>query len=80
MKQYSVMIKPSSALCNMRCAYCFYADEAAVRETPRHGIMTETVARAILEKFSTADADRYAFVFQGGEPTLAGFFVLDFIS
>lgn len=72
MKRYSVMIKPSSALCNMRCGYCFYADEAALRSEARRGIMSEAVSRAILEKFRAAGGDSYAFVFQGGEPTLAG--------
>ena len=29
MPPVTVMIKPASGLCNMRCRYCFYADEAA---------------------------------------------------
>lgn len=30
----NLLIKPASSLCNMRCRYCFYADEAANRELP----------------------------------------------
>lgn len=75
MKQYSIMIKPGSALCNMRCRYCFYEDESSLRETASYGIMPQSTARRILEAFREQRGDRYAFVFQGGEPTLAG---LDF--
>lgn len=75
MKQYSLMIKPASSSCNMRCGYCFYADESCSRETANYGMMDEETVRCILEKFRDCGADSYAFAFQGGEPTLAG---LDF--
>ena len=29
MPPISVLIKPSSGLCNMKCDYCFYCDETA---------------------------------------------------
>ena len=32
MKQYNVMLKPASSLCNLRCRYCFYCDVADLRE------------------------------------------------
>lgn len=35
MPYINLLIKPASSLCNMRCRYCFYADEAANRELPR---------------------------------------------
>lgn len=34
MPYINLLIKPASSLCNMRCRYCFYADEAANRELP----------------------------------------------
>ena len=77
MKQLQFLIKPASSLCNMRCRYCFYADEAASRETPSAGVMAPALRDALLDAaFEAADpgAD-IAFSFQGGEPTLAG---LDF--
>ena len=33
MRSLHLMIKPASGLCNMRCHYCFYADETSKRET-----------------------------------------------
>ena len=31
MPPISLLIKPASGSCNMRCRYCFYADEGANR-------------------------------------------------
>ena len=28
MPPLSILLKPASSGCNLRCAYCFYADEA----------------------------------------------------
>ena len=36
----SVMLKPASGNCNLRCEYCFYHDLAATRQTENKGYMT----------------------------------------
>ena len=79
MKNYNVMIKPASSLCNMRCKYCFYADVAEAREVCSFGIMTDEVMASSIENIRrcVGEGDRVNFVFQGGEPTLAG---VDFIT
>lgn len=75
MPQIHVMIKPASGLCNMRCKYCFYADEMSKRSQASHGIMSlETLECVIRETFRYAEGE-CTIAFQGGEPTLAG---LDF--
>ncbi len=72
MPQMSVMIKPASGLCNMRCSYCFYADEMEKRGQSSFGIMSaETLECVIREIFSYAE-NQCTIAFQGGEPTLAG--------
>lgn len=74
MKTLNVMLKPASSLCNMRCRYCFYADEAARRATPSFGIMTAETAETLVRRVSEmlAPGDHVQYIFQGGEPTLAG--------
>lgn len=74
MKQHSVMIKPASSLCNMRCSYCFYHDVAANREIPSYGIMSKEICKAVIENIfsSLEEGDSVTIAFQGGEPTLAG--------
>lgn len=74
MKTVSVMLKPASSLCNLRCRYCFYADVAEHRQQASLGIMQEETADAILDRIALdiSPGDRIQFIFQGGEPTLAG--------
>lgn len=73
----SLLIKPASSLCNMRCRYCFYTDEAAHRMQASCGLMSmETASRLIRSALDEVDPRGViTFAFQGGEPTLAG---LDF--
>ena len=74
MKQLSIMLKPASSLCNLRCRYCFYADITDLREVRSYGVMPPEKMREMLEKLEAqlAPGDRLTFAFQGGEPTLAG--------
>ena len=75
MRDINVLIKPASGACNLRCRYCFYADEAANREGANYGMMSaDTIERVIERAFEAADRS-ITFGFQGGEPTLCG---LDF--
>lgn len=68
------MIKPVSSACNMRCKYCFYADEASRRSVPSFGRMTEETSDAVLAHLfaDLEPGDHLTVAFQGGEPTLAG--------
>lgn len=69
----SIMIKPASSLCNMRCKYCFYHDVASKREAYGFGFMDGRTAEILITKaFDYAGGGNVYFTFQGGEPTLAG--------
>ena len=41
MPNLSLLIKPVSGACNLRCRYCFYLDESARRQTSCFGTMSE---------------------------------------
>ncbi len=72
MPPISILLKPASGLCNLRCTYCFYADEMRNRSQPSYGIMSlETLENVVRETLSCAEGE-CTFAFQGGEPTLAG--------
>lgn len=77
MKNISIMLKPASSLCNMRCQYCFYADETKMRQVRSYGLMSNETLEKILRNIrsSLQPGDQINFAFQGGEPMLAG---LDF--
>lgn len=74
MQYFSALVKPASSLCNMRCAYCFYHDVAENRETASYGVMKEETARRLVEEIAAfvKSPAQVSFLFQGGEPTLAG--------
>lgn len=72
MPPLSVMIKPVSGNCNMRCTYCFYADALHHRqESSLTPMSLDTLEKLIRRALAYADGS-LSLVFQGGEPTLAG--------
>lgn len=71
----SVLVKPVSGACNLACSYCFYGEEAAERAEKRLPPMTDATLEALIRRAFESRASEVFFVFQGGEPTLAG---LDF--
>lgn len=77
MRNISVMIKPASSLCNLRCRYCFYAEVSERRDCRSYGLMRRETAERIIENIfrDLERDDSVTLAFQGGEPTLAG---LDF--
>ena len=74
MKNVNLLIKPASSLCNLRCEYCFYEDEAQNRTQRSMGVMKEELADELIRQvFEAVDPDgAVSFAFQGGEPTVAG--------
>lgn len=75
MPPVSLLIKPASSLCNIRCKYCFYHSIAENRQTESYGIMTVDLLEIMVKKALEYADHACTFAFQGGEPTLAG---LDF--
>ena len=71
----TLLIKPASGSCNLRCRYCFYADEMNIRRKRNYGMMSEEILDILVERTLNQVTCMATFAFQGGEPTLAG---LDF--
>ena len=72
MPPINVMIKPASGLCNMRCRYCFYADEMNKRQQDSYGIMSLETLERVMEKTLVFAEGECTIAYQGGEPTMAG--------
>ena len=72
MKDFSLLIKPASADCNLRCEYCFYLDHAALYPATRTHRMSDEVLEAMIAGYMATPQPQYAFGWQGGEPTLMG--------
>lgn len=73
MPALSIMVKPASGFCNMKCEYCFYHDVVCSREQGQLGFMNEETCDNLVDKaLAFANGDSVYFVFQGGEPLLSG--------
>ncbi len=70
MLSFSLLIKPASADCNLRCAYCFYAAKTALYPGPRR--MSPEVLDRLVSSYMATDQPQYVFGWQGGEPALMG--------
>lgn len=72
MKPFSLLIKPASADCNLRCRYCFYLDRAALYPETRRHRMPSAVLERMVRSFLQTPQPSHTFAWQGGEPTLMG--------
>lgn len=74
MRQMTVLVKPASSLCNLKCSYCFYCDEVKSRKSGNESVMTaETAENLIKNVFDFCGNNSViSFMFQGGEPLIAG--------
>lgn len=74
MKSLTLLIKPSSSKCQLRCRYCFYMEESRNRGTSDYGFMTEDTMDAVIQRSLDHfhESCDITFMFQGGEPTLIG--------
>lgn len=72
MPPISVLMKPSSGMCNMKCDYCFYCDETQKRIQESYGFMSEQTLKNVIRKTMLRAEGAVSYAFQGGEPTLRG--------
>ncbi|MDD5699244.1 MAG: anaerobic sulfatase maturase [Victivallaceae bacterium] len=71
MKEFSLLIKPASCDCNLRCKYCFYLRKQEFFGSCRHR-MSDEVLEKLISSFTALEMPRHLFSWQGGEPTLMG--------
>lgn len=72
MPPISLLVKPSSGNCNMRCDYCFYYDITNNREQASYGFMNEETLEQMIKKVLSYAEGECTIAYQGGEPTLVG--------
>jgi uncharacterized protein len=71
MNDFSLLIKPAAADCNLRCAYCFYIGRQAL--TVPHPRMSDAILEKMIASYMGSRQEvSYTFSWQGGEPALLG--------
>lgn len=72
-KAFNVMFKPAGPDCNLKCTYCYYLEKKEIVTSPadpaEHGKILEKYIR---EYIIAQQVPLVYFIWQGGEPSLAG--------
>ena len=70
---FHVLAKPTGAICNLDCSYCFYLEKEALYPGKRFRMRSD-VAQAYIAQLieSHREAAEITLAWQGGEPTLMG--------
>ena len=68
-----VLAKPTGAVCNLRCDYCFYLEKEKLFPEKENFRMSDAVLENYIRQYVGAQPTPEAeFVWHGGEPTLLG--------
>jgi len=72
---YHVLTKPTGAICNLDCTYCFFLSKEALYPGSKFRMTDETHEQYVRQLLESHRTERVTIAWQGGEPTLMG---LDF--
>ncbi len=72
MRPFSLLVKPASGDCNLRCKYCFYLDRCEMYPENKRHRMSEEVLDRLISSFMATNQPQHSIGWQGGEPTLMG--------
>ena len=72
---FHLLAKPTGAICNLDCTYCFFLSKDALYPGDRMRMSTETLESYLMQLLASQPDGPVSIAWQGGEPTLMG---LDF--
>ncbi|MCP4360433.1 MAG: anaerobic sulfatase maturase [Chloroflexi bacterium] len=72
---FHMLAKPTGAICNLDCAYCFFLDKEVFYPDSKFRMSDDVLEQYIRQLIESHQTNRVTIAWQGGEPTLMG---LDF--
>jgi uncharacterized protein len=72
---FHLLAKPTGAICNLDCAYCFFLDKEVFYPGSKFRMTDDVLEQYIRQLIEAHQMDHVNIAWQGGEPTLMG---LDF--
>jgi len=69
---FEVMAKPTGAICNLDCEYCFFLSKESLYPGSDFRMSDELLETYVSQLMESQRGNHVTFVFQGGEPTLMG--------
>jgi uncharacterized protein len=73
--RFHVLTKPTGAICNLDCKYCFFLSKEDLYPNSRFRMTDDILERYIRQQVESQQDPEVTISWQGGEPTLMG---LDF--
>lgn len=71
--RFHAMVKPTGAICNLDCAYCYYLHKKdLLGSNSRFRITDEILETHVRQYIEAQRGEQIVFSWQGGEPTLLG--------
>jgi uncharacterized protein len=67
-----VLAKPTGAICNLDCTYCFFLSKEQLYPGDRFRMSDDLVATYLSQLIESHQTREITIAFQGGEPTLMG--------
>src|SRR4030042_6818353 len=74
-RAFHIMAKPTGAVCNLACDYCFFLAKEQLYPASRFRMTDEVLESYIRQVLEAHQVPQVTVAWQGGEPTLMG---LDF--
>src|SRR4029077_16121809 len=69
---YHVLAKPTGAICNLDCQYCFFLSKEELYPGSKFRMDDELMESYIRQLIQSQHTDQVVVAWQGGEPTLMG--------
>ncbi|HBZ7326263.1 anaerobic sulfatase maturase [Klebsiella michiganensis] len=69
---FQLMSKPTGSTCNIQCDYCYYLEKEKINPSNSLTMSDETLDNYVKQTIMSQNVDIIDFIWQGGEPTLAG--------
>lgn len=69
---FHVITKPSGAICNLDCSYCFFLSKELLYPGDRFRMADDLLENYIRQTIESQPGQEVVLAFQGGEPTLMG--------
>ena len=70
--RFHVLAKPTGAICNLDCSYCFFLDKEALYPGSRFRMSDDVLERYIASLIDGHRTREVTVAWQGGEPTIMG--------
>lgn len=71
-RSFHLLAKPTGAVCNLDCTYCYYLSKEALYPGSPFRMSDEVLESYIRQLLEAVEAPEVQIAFQGGEPTLMG--------